>query len=85
MDRKGLRAKESKVYFANKVFTAGFLMVVLGNAPLVGIVVLAKIGVWPDPDPNPIGPGLLSFVTFVPGLLMMIAGVRRVKARRSIP
>lgn len=74
-----------KAYFSSKLFTAGFLTVVLGNAPLVGILLLAKIGVWPDPDPNPIGPGLLSFVTLVPGLLLMMAGARRVKARQTDP
>ena len=53
------------------------------QAPLIGIVALAKIGLWPDPDPNPIGPGLLTFVTFWPGVLLMTIGARRVNTQRS--
>ena len=71
-----------KEYFSNWIFTVGFIMLVLGSAPLITILVLAKIGVWPDPDPNPIGTGLLTFVTFWPGVLLMVIGVRQVQARR---
>lgn len=73
-----------KDYFSNWIFTIGFAVLVLGSAPLIGIIVLAKIGIWPDPDPNPIGPGLLTFVTFWPGVLLMVIGARRVQARRRI-
>ena len=72
-----------KDYFSNWVFTIGFAVLVLGSAPLIGIIFLAKIGLWPDPDPNPIGPGLLTFVTFWPGVLLMVVGARRVNAQRS--
>jgi hypothetical protein len=72
-----------KDYFSNWIFTIGLAVFVLGSAPLIGIVVLAKIGIWPDPDPNPIGPGLLTFVTFWPGVLLMVIGARRVNAQRS--
>jgi len=41
-------------------------MVILGSAPLLTIIFLSKIGLWPDPNSNPIGPGLLVFVTFWP-------------------
>jgi hypothetical protein len=71
-----------KDYFSNWIFTTGFVVLVLGSAPLIAIIVLAKIGVWPDPDPNPIGPGLLTFFTFWPGVLLMVIGVKRVNARR---
>jgi hypothetical protein len=73
-----------KGYFSNWLFTVGFIVLALGSAPLLTIIVLAKIGVWPDPDPNPIGPGLLTFVTFCPGVLLMFIGARRVQARRRI-
>ena len=40
---------------------AGLTLLLLGAAPLVTIIVAAKIGLWPDPNPNPVGPGLLFF------------------------
>jgi hypothetical protein len=73
-----------KDYFSNGLFTAGLIVLVLGSSPLIAIILLAKIGVWPDPDPNPIGPGLLTFITFWPGVLLMIIGAKRVQARRRI-
>ncbi|MGC1422907.1 MAG: hypothetical protein WA354_03800 [Terracidiphilus sp.] len=71
-----------KEYFSSWLFTAGFIVLLVGSAPLLTIIVLAKIGIWPDPDPNPIGPGLLTFVTFWPGVLLMVIGARRVSAHR---
>ena len=51
-------------------------MAVLGWSPLLLTVVMAAVGLWPDPDPNPIGPGLLFFVTFWPALICLgIGGV----------
>jgi hypothetical protein len=72
-----------KDYLSSKPFKIGLAIVVLGSAPLFGIIVLAKIGLWPDPDPNPIGPGLLCFVSFWPGVILMCVGVLQVRARRS--
>jgi hypothetical protein len=71
-----------KEYFSNWIFAVGFAVLVLGSAPLFTIILLAKIGLWPDHDPNPIGPGLLTFVTFWPGVLLMFIGTRRVQAQR---
>ena len=36
-------------------------LLVLGSAPLVAIIAAARVGLWPDPNPNPIGPGMLFF------------------------
>ena len=72
-----------KEYFSNWLFAVGFAVLVLGSAPLFTIILLAKIGLWPDSDPNPIGPGLLTFVTFWPGIVLMVIGARRVRALRN--
>jgi hypothetical protein len=72
-----------KGYFSSLLFRIGLAVLLLGSAPLLGIIFLARIGVWPDPDPNPIGPGLLFFVSFWPGVLMMIFGARRARARQN--
>jgi len=55
----------------------GVGLLVVGAAPLLFIVVAAAIGLWPDPNPNPIGPGLLFFFTFWPAVLCIVIGVVR--------
>jgi hypothetical protein len=60
--------------FANRLSKIGFWLFVLGSCPLLAIIVLASIGLWPDPNPNPIGPGLLAFFTFWPSIICMVIG-----------
>jgi hypothetical protein len=60
--------------FENRLFKIGFWLFVLGSGPLLAIIVLAGVGLWPDPNPNPIGPGLLAFFTFWPSVICMIIG-----------
>ena len=69
-------------YFANRLVRIGLGILVVGATPLLGIIFLANIGVWPDPNPNPIGPGLLFFFSFWPGVITLSLGIWRVKARR---
>jgi len=64
-----------------KLFWIGVGVLVLGQAPLLFIFGAAYLGLWPDPNPNPIGPGLLSFITFWPGLVLIFIGLGI--ARRS--
>lgn len=65
-------------YLDNRLFKIGFWMFVIGCGPLIAIIVLAAIGLWPDPNPNPIGPGLLAFVTFWPAVICMGIGAVQV-------
>lgn len=59
-------------------------MLIVGTGPLLFIILAAAIGLWPDPNPNPIGPGLLFFLTFWPAVLCILVGVIRVRrARRA--
>jgi len=64
-------------FLSDKLFKIGAAVVILGSAPLLFILLMSKIGLWPDPNPNPVGPGLLVFVTFWPGVLLMAAGIFR--------
>ena len=50
----------------------GMSMMVVGTSPLLLVLWLSK-----DPNPNPVGPGILSFLTFWPGLGLVISGVMR--------
>ena len=69
-------------YLRSRLVQVGLVLLVLGSGPLIGIIVLAAVGLWPDPNPNPIGPGLLFFFTFWPAVICLglgIAGVRRAR------
>ena len=68
-------------YLENIWFKVGLALVVFGWGPLIGIIVLAAIGLWPDPDPNPIGPGLLFFLTSWPAIICLLVGA--VQARND--
>lgn len=70
-------------FLSDKLFKIGAAVVILGSAPLLFILLMSKIGLWPDPNPNPVGPGLLVFVTFWPGVLLMAAGIFRSAIRRG--
>ena len=58
---------------------AGIALLVIGASPLLFIIVAAELGFWPDPNPNPIGPGLLFFFTIWPALICILIGVVRVR------
>jgi hypothetical protein len=70
-------------YFENRLFKIGFWLLVLGSGPLVVIILLASLGLWPDPNPNPIGPGLLFFFTFWPAVVCLVVGFVQARRRRS--
>jgi hypothetical protein len=69
-------------YLANRWFKTGAIIALVGWSPLLLIIVLAGIGLWPDPDPNPIGPGLLFFFTFWPALICLLIGAFQVRRAR---
>ena len=63
-------------------FGLGLLFV--GAAPLLFIVVAAAVGLWPDPNPNPAGPGLLFALTFWPAVICIVIGVVRVRRQQRV-
>ena len=65
-------------YWRSGLVKLGLALLIFGVGPLVAVVVLAAVGLWPDPNPNPIGPGLLACVSFWPGLICLIVGAIRV-------
>ncbi len=72
-----------KDYLANRWFKIGFWVAVIGWGPLLAIVTLASIGLWPDPNPNPIGAGLLFFFTSWPAVILMVIGALQVRRGRG--
>jgi hypothetical protein len=56
------------------VFWTGLILLVLGTGPLVTVILLARFGLTKDPNPNPIGVGILAFLTFWPSVVLVIVG-----------
>ncbi len=54
-------------YLRSRWVRAGLVLLIVGATPLVAIILAAQIGLWPDPNPNPIGPGLLFFFSGMVG------------------
>jgi len=48
-----------------------------GSGPLLIFLAADEIGLISDPDPNPIGFGLLFFVTFWPAIGLIALGIVR--------
>jgi len=53
----------------------GVLGLLVGTGPLVGVLVAAKMGWTADPNPNPIGFGILAFLSFWPSVLVLALGI----------
>jgi hypothetical protein len=70
-------------YLRARLVQVGLAILILGSGPLFAIIVLAAVGLWPDPNPNPIGPGLLAFLTFWPGVLCTVIGIAKVAQKRA--
>lgn len=65
------------------MFWIGIALLVLGSGPLVAILLVSKVGITSDPDPNPVGPGILAMLTFWPGVILAGIGAVRGFWRRA--
>jgi hypothetical protein len=54
---------------------AGLTLLAIGAAPLIAIILAAKVGLLPDPNPNPVGPGLVFFFSCVAATVCLAIGV----------
>ena len=75
----GLSGSQRRDYFQSNWVRAGISIVGVSAAPLIFIIAAAWLGLWPDPNPNPVGPGLLFFAgaaigTIVTGLGLLFVG-----------
>ena len=68
-------------YWKSGLVRVGVGLIVGGSAPLLLIIAASKLGLTSDPNPNPVGPGLLVFVTFWPGVICLVIGL--ISARRA--
>jgi hypothetical protein len=66
------------------LFWVGLGLFVVGTGPLLAVILLSALGLTKDPNPNPIGFGLLAFLTFYPSVGLMVGGlVSSVKRHRA--
>ena len=70
-------------YLKSTWVRVGLVLLVVGATPLLFIITAAALGLWPDPNPNPVGPGILFGLTFWPAIICIAVGVIRVRARRA--
>jgi hypothetical protein len=70
-------------YLQSRLVQVWLGLLILGVGPLLFIIVAAAVGLWPDPNPNPIGPGFLAFLTFWPGVITLGIGIGRVRRGRA--
>jgi len=62
-------------YWDSKLVKVGTAMLVLGSGPLLLIIAAADLGLTRDPNPNPVGFGILAGVTFWPSLILIVVGM----------
>src|SRR5262245_31236865 len=60
-----------------RLFWVGLATLVVGTGPLVVILLLASLGITKDPNPNPVGLGIIAFLTFWPSVGVILWQVRR--------
>jgi hypothetical protein len=51
----------------------GVAILVFGCGPVLIIGMLSEIGIG-DPNPNPVGPGMLAAISFLPGICITCLG-----------
>ena len=72
----------------SRVFWVGVVLLVLGSGPLLTIILMAALGLTKDPNPNPVGFGIIAGLTFWPSVILMIVGAaqswRRYSSSRAL-
>lgn len=71
-----------KGFLSNRWSRIGLALTIFGCGPLLAIIALASIGLWPDPNPNPIGPGLLFAVCMWPAIICLAIGAIQTRRNR---
>ena len=69
----------------SRFFWSGLVLLCIGTGPLLIVILAAQFGLTRDPNPNPVGFGILAFFTFWPSVLLMVIGiVRTLRKRRAV-
>lgn len=82
-----MAAQKRKLFDHRWMLGLGIVLLLLGSGPLLSLIILAKLGVTADPNPNPIGLGMLAMFTFWPSIALIVAGLilrRRSHSRSNV-
>ena len=60
----------------------GLLLLGVGTGPLLMVILAAQLGLTRDPNPNPVGFGILALFTFWPSVLLIVVGIVRTRSKR---
>jgi hypothetical protein len=50
---------------------------VIGSGPLLLIILATRLGLTRDPNPNPVGFGILAGLTFWPAIIFIVIGIKK--------
>ena len=68
----------------SRFFWIGLALLGVGTGPLLIVILAAQLGLTRDPNPNPVGFGILAVFTFWPSVLLIVVGiVRTLRKRRA--
>ena len=68
----------------SRLLWIGLALFVLGSGPLLITILLASLGLTRDPNPNPIGFGILALFTFWPSVFLIVIGIARTISKRRV-
>ena len=80
---KPVAKKRSIFLLPAMMIVAGVAMLVLGTGPLLLTILFAYLGWTSDPNPNPVGFGILAMCTFFPSLGLIVVGGVIVAVKRA--
>ena len=70
-------------YWRSPWIRSGAATFAAGTLPLLTVILLAAVRLWPDPNPNPVGLGLLFVAGAVLAWVLRIVGIIRVETQRD--
>ena len=68
-------------FWRSGYFIAGAALFLVGTGPLLIVILVAGLGLTRDPNPNPVGCGVLAFLTFWPSITLMLVGLGKSAGR----
>ena len=60
---------------SNRLFKIGFWIFLIGSGPLILLMTAAMLGLTNDPNPNPVGLGIMAMISFWPALGLIALGL----------
>ena len=72
-----LSGSQRALYWQSNWIRAGIGVIVIGALPLLLVILAAKLHLLADPDPNPVGAGVLFFFSVLLGSAIALAGIVR--------